>query len=89
MNSHTDEEKAAIRACAGKSDPALREQAIAAHRAMLARVRLAGSPPYGDPYYEFMREIDTPVPDLGLRARYRQLVLDEVVEAGPKPAGGV
>lgn len=87
--SHTDDEKAAIRACAEKSDPALRTQAIAAHRALLARIRLGGSPPYGDPYYEFMREIDTPVPDLGLRARYRKLILEETAEAKPKPVGRV
>lgn len=83
--SHTDEERTVITefaGSAGKADPALREAAIAAHRALLARSRHgAENLPYGDPHFEFMREVDTPMPDLGLRATYRRLVTE-----GARPA---
>lgn len=46
-------------------------QAIAIHRASL---RIHGLR-HGDPYFDFMSEVDNPCPDLGLRARYRQTLI--------------
>lgn len=71
---YTDTERAAILACAEGRE---RDYAICAHRVMLKRVRGRGEQlPYGDPHFEFMREVDCPVPDLGLRARYRARVIE-------------
>lgn len=47
-------------------------QAIAIHRASM---RVHGVR-HGDPYFDFMSEVDNPCPDLGLRARYRQAVVN-------------
>lgn len=78
---HTEDERKAIRefACSVTgSGFAFRDDAIAAHRALLTRVRLdRKSMPYGDPYFEFMREVDTPVPDYSLRARLRHKIIHE------------
>jgi hypothetical protein len=77
---HTDEEISAIAAYAEsyKDDPAnlsKREAAVAAHRALLTRVRLSnGQLPYGSVHFEFMREVDTPVPDYSLRHSLRERV---------------
>lgn len=55
--------------------PGGREEAISAHRAMMARVRVGRKRlPYGDIYFEFMREVDCPMPDLGLRSTYRRRI---------------
>lgn len=48
-----------------------RAAAIAAHR---ASIRIHGLR-HGDPYFDFMSEVDNPCPDLSLRARYRAAVL--------------
>jgi hypothetical protein len=72
---YTDVERAAILACANGRE---RDYAICAHRVMLKRCRDRQEQlPYGDPYFEFMREIDCPMPDLLLRARYRMRVQDD------------
>lgn len=77
---HTPDEKNAIKAfaAADKATASLRDAAISAHRSFIMRAT-SGRPrnplPYGNPYFEFMREVDTPVPDLLLRRRYRQEVL--------------
>jgi hypothetical protein len=72
------DEKRAIKALAAAHKPAasIRDEAISAHRALLRRLnRSAEKPPYGNPYFEFMREVDCPMPDLLLRYRRRQEVL--------------
>lgn len=46
-------------------------QALAIHRASM---RVHGTRP-GDPYFDFMSEVDNPCPDLGLRARYRSALI--------------
>lgn len=72
---YTDIERSAILACANGKE---RDYAIAAHRVMIRRCRTRQEQlPYGDPYFEFMREIDCPMPDLLLRARYRMRVLND------------
>jgi hypothetical protein len=80
---HTKEEKIAIKALAGshKAPTSIRDAAISAHRQLLARFRNSrGSKlPYGDPFFEFMREVDCPMPDLLLRHRRRQEVLAESI----------
>lgn len=75
---YTDEEIAAIRRYAGHSGPGFRDDAIQAHRALLTRVRLREEAlPYGDMNFEFMREVDCPMPDLGLRATYRARIMTD------------
>jgi hypothetical protein len=72
------DEKRAIKALAASNKPpaSIREEAIAAHRALLRRVnRSSEKLPYGNPYFEFMREVDCPLPDLLLRYHRRQQVL--------------
>jgi len=51
----------------------LRDQAIAIHRENLRKYGVAG--PF-DPLSNFMSEVDNPVPDLALRARYRRQVCE-------------
>lgn len=75
---YTDDELRTIEslACASPATPAHREYAIDAHRALMARVRSSKARlPYGDMHFEFMREVDTPMPDLGLRATYRARII--------------
>lgn len=73
---YTDDEVAAIRRYAGHSGPGFRDDAIQAHHALLTRVRRRGEAlPYGDLHFEFMREVDCPMPDLGLRATYRARII--------------
>lgn len=80
---HTAYERQAIRALAAshKAPPSIRDEAIAAHRAFIARAT-SGRPrqplPYGNPYFEFMREVDCQMPDLLLRHRYRKEILSQV-----------
>lgn len=50
-------------------------QALSIHR---SSVRIHGLR-HGDPYFDFMSEVDNPCPDLGLRARYRAAVLKVLV----------
>lgn len=82
---HTKEEKIAIKSLAALRDPvpSIRDKAISAHRAFIMRAtarqgKKPGGLPYGNPYFEFMREVDTPVPDLLLRNRYRKKVMADV-----------
>lgn len=64
------EEKQWIQSVAAGQSVFLR-QAVAAHRrAML----IYGILPL-DPYQRFMREVDNPCPDIGLRAYYREALL--------------
>ncbi len=73
---YTDEEREAVEACAIGIDAFVRVAAVAAHRALNARViKQRGRLPYGDPHFEFMREIDTPCPDYSLRAALRAKVI--------------
>lgn len=70
--SYSEDEISAIRAYAGHGGPGFRDDAIKAHHALMDRVRrLKQKLPYGNLHFEFMREVDTPMPDLGLRATYR------------------
>lgn len=60
-------------------DETLREEAIRIFRNTLARCRTKHVPiPRGDLHFEFMSEIDSPSPDYGLRAQYRERLV------GPK-----
>ncbi len=52
---------------------ALREEAVLAYRKEL---RNPSGNRTQDPHMKFMAEVDNEVPDLALRARYRQEVLD-------------
>jgi hypothetical protein len=52
-------------------DQTLRDEAIRIYR---VRVRIHGLC-RGQPYFDFMSEVDNPCPDLLLRARYREQVL--------------
>ncbi|MGY3582482.1 hypothetical protein ACVIGB_000593 [Bradyrhizobium sp. USDA 4341] len=90
---YTDEEIAAITTYANSSvekdgkdyTNAARDAAVEAHRALLTRVRLSrGELPYKDLHFEFMREVDTPVPDYGLKATYRKQITTAFV-AGTQP----
>ncbi len=78
---YTSQEREAIRAWAVGSPGCgllVRDYAIAAHHAMLDRVRKENTPlPYDDPHFEFMREVDNPCPDLGLRAKYRRKIIHD------------
>lgn len=49
----------------------LREEAIKIHRDLLR----ANGLERGNPYFDFMSEVDTPMPDLTLRVIYRKKVL--------------
>ncbi len=55
-----------------RGDQMLRGPAIAIHRAYISLYGLRR----GDPYFDFMSEVDNPCPDLVLRARYRRQVLE-------------
>ncbi len=88
---YTEQENEAIAAYAQSSAAkdgevtvrSARDTAIAAHRALFARVReTGGTLPYGNAHFEFMREVDTPAPDYGLRATYRK----QIIEAATQPA---
>lgn len=75
---YTEYELHAIRAYAGHSGPGFRDDAVRAHRALLDRVRIDKLKlPYGNLYFEFMREVDCKCPDLSLRAIYRKRIKDE------------
>ena len=82
IEKYSASEYESIRACArdqSYNQPQFREEAVAAHRAMITRLRFNRTElPYGDVYFEFMREIDNPCPDYGLRAAYRKRILEEM-----------
>lgn len=66
----SDADKEDIKACA-RGEQGAKARAVAAFRASL---RIHGLR-HGDPYFDFMSEVDNPCPDMTLRARYRQAVL--------------
>jgi len=66
----TDADKKDILDCARRVAGAT-EKAIAVHRAYLRTHGLRR----GDPYFDFMSEVDNPCPDLLLRSRYREELL--------------
>jgi hypothetical protein len=66
----SDDDKNTIRNFA-RGYGGFRSDAIAIHRASM---RIHGLR-HGDPFFDFMSEIDNPCPDLMLRARYRDAVL--------------
>jgi hypothetical protein len=74
-------EKLIIREFAG-GNKAYRDEAISIYRRHISANGLC----HGDPYCDFMSEVDNPCPDLGLRARYREAVLKEpaIVNGGPR-----
>lgn len=49
-------------------------QALSIHRASM---RIHGLR-HGDPFFDFMSEVDNPCPDLNLRARYRAAVISRL-----------
>jgi hypothetical protein len=63
----------------GHIEPELRDAAIAAHQYLMGR--------HQEEYYQktkhywFMREIDNPVPDLAMRAKYREELLKEIMKS--------
>jgi hypothetical protein len=66
----TSDEKEAIRSfAAGQAD--LRNECIAIHRTSVRNHGLRR----GDPFFDFMSEVDSPCPDLTLRAIYRRILL--------------
>ena len=76
---YTEDEIAAIRRYAGHGGPGYRDDAVQAHQALMTRVlRQKQALPYGDLYFEFMREVDCKMPDLGLRATYRARIKAEM-----------
>lgn len=52
---------------------ALRKQSVAAFHSLLLR---SNQLPYGSIHFEFMREVDSQVPDLLLRHRYRHQIAE-------------
>jgi hypothetical protein len=66
----SEADKRDIRDCA-RGIAGSKEKAIAVHRASM-RVHGMRS---GDPYFDFMSEVDNPCPDLMLRARLRAKIL--------------
>lgn len=66
----SDADKRDIRDCARRVAGA-RDRAIAIHRVYLRTHGVRR----GDPYFDFMSEVDNPCPDLLLRSRYREAVL--------------
>lgn len=78
----TRAERCVIREFADRGGEALREMAIEIYRRQL---REPTGPIHGNPFIDFMREIDNGVPDLALRYRARRAVL--MHDAG-QPADG-
>lgn len=72
------EEKEVIKRFAN-GDESVRDDAISLYRDFVFRSGVSR----GTPFLNFMSEVDTPVPDLGLRARYREAVCE--AETAPKP----
>jgi hypothetical protein len=64
-------EKAAITNCA-RGVQGARGLAVAMYRKSMLSYGMRR----GDPYFDFMSEVDSPCPDLGLRAYYRKIVLE-------------
>ena len=73
----SDADKRYIGDCARRVAGAM-GKAIAIHRAYLRTHGVRR----GDPYFDFMSEVDNPCPDLLLRSRYRDAVLAVVGNAG-------
>lgn len=71
VDEHMDPADQAIVARFAAGEPALREQVIAIHR----RYNLTVGPRAGA-HQQFLAEVDNVVPDLMLRAKYRQTVLN-------------
>lgn len=67
---YSDADKRDIRDCA-RNVAGARDRAIAVHRAYLRTHGVRR----GDPYFDFMSEVDNPCPDLLLRSRYREAVV--------------
>lgn len=64
-------------------DPgASRELAIDVFRRELSSF---GTRMRGDPFFEFMSEVDSKCPDLSLRGMYRKIVIDTKIDLSPKP----
>lgn len=66
-----DEKNIIFNFAAGKRD--LREKAVDIYRNQLTNGNVRG-----DPYVNFMSEIDTDYPDFFLRAHYRKALLDQL-----------
>lgn len=66
----SDADKRDIRDCA-RGIAGAKEKAVAIHRRYLRTHGLR----HGDPFFDFMSEVDNPCPDLLLRATYRETVL--------------
>lgn len=67
-----------------KGDLGVKDEAIAIYR----RHRWT-SDPWANIYLGFMSEVDTPVPDLALRARYRgSILIEDAKRERPKPDNG-
>lgn len=66
----SDADKRDIQDCARRVSGAT-ERAIAIHRTYLRTHGVR----HGDPYFDFMSEVDNPCPDIGLRSVYRAAVL--------------
>lgn len=77
----SDADKRDIRDCARRVAGAT-EKAIAIHRCYLRTHGVR----HGDPYFDFMSEVDNPCPDLLLRSRYREAVLAESPAVGKSKA---
>ena len=78
----SDADKRDIRDCARRVAGAT-DRAIAVHRAYLRTHGVRR----GDPYFDFMSEVDNPCPDLLLRSRYREVVLAQSPQ-GSEEANG-
>lgn len=63
--------------CYADGRPSMREAALAIFHSEL---RANGVAMRGDPFFEFMSEVDSPAPDYGLRARYRDEVIRSKVD---------
>ena len=66
----SDADKRTIEACARQVPGAIKD-AIAIHRSYMRTHGVR----HGDPYFDFMSEVDNPCPDPMLRNRYRKAVL--------------
>jgi hypothetical protein len=71
----SDADKRDIRDCA-RGMAGAKAKAIAIHRCYLRTHGVRR----GDPYFDFMSEVDNPCPDLLLRSRYRAAILAHASE---------
>lgn len=77
---YSENDKRDIRNCARRLAGAT-SWAVAIHRAYLRTHGVR----HGDPYFDFMSEVDNPCPDLVLRSRYREAVLAQSPQEGETP----